>query len=64
VIPSGWHGFKATRIYRGITYQITVERKGPGNTLTMWTDGQLVSGCVLPLPTNGKKEVLVLVHLS
>ncbi len=64
VIPSGWHGFQATRIYRGVTYQITVERKGPGNTLAMWADGQPVSGRVLPLASNGKKEVRVLVHLS
>ena len=64
VIPAAWTGFKATRIFRGITYHITVERKGPGNALALWVNGQPAKSHVVPLPTDGKKEVQVLIHLS
>jgi cellobiose phosphorylase len=64
VIPSNWTGFKAKRIFRGTTYHITVERTGPGSTLALWADGQPVSGNLVPLPDDGRKEVQVLVHIS
>jgi cellobiose phosphorylase len=64
VIPSNWTGFKAKRIFRGATYYITVERTGPGSTLALWADGQPVSGNLVPLPDDGRKEVQVLVHIS
>jgi cellobiose phosphorylase len=64
VVPAGWQGFKATRIFRGVTYSITVERKSPGNALSMWADGKPVSGIVAPTPAAGKKEVQILVHLA
>ena len=31
VIPTDWPGFTATRIFRGVTYKIAIERKGDGN---------------------------------
>jgi cellobiose phosphorylase len=31
VIPERWTGFQATRRFRGVTYRIEVERRGPGN---------------------------------
>ena len=64
VVPTGWQGFKAKRIFRGVTYHITVERKGPGNIISMWADGKPVSGIVAPKPTGGKKEIQILVHLA
>ena len=30
VIPKSWPGFTATRIYRGVVYKISIERKGEG----------------------------------
>ena len=42
VIPESWPGFKATRIFRGVTYRIAVRRAGPGNSVVAaggWTAG-------------------------
>jgi cellobiose phosphorylase len=61
VIPAGWPGFAASRVFRGVTYQITVERQGPGNQVSLVVDGQPVSGEVVPLPPPGHRTA-VLVH--
>ena len=42
VIPESWPGFTATRIFRGVTYRITVRRAGPGNSVALRVDGQPV----------------------
>lgn len=52
-ISPDWTGFSATRSYRGATYHIQVERKGPGNTVTATVDGQALDGTVLPLAKPG-----------
>ena len=59
VIPSDWPGFEATRIFRGVTYCITVERAGEGNEVALTVDGQPVEGTVVPLPPSGQTEVVV-----
>ncbi len=59
VLPSGWQGFTATRRFRGVTYTITVERQGPGNSVTLTVDGQPVTGNVVPLPPAGVTGVQV-----
>ncbi|KPL79038.1 glycosyl transferase [Ornatilinea apprima] len=64
VIPAAWKGFKSTRLYRGVTYQIEVERKGPGNLTRLWVNGQAVEGNVVPLPETGVKDVQVKVELA
>jgi cellobiose phosphorylase len=64
VIPSTWPGFQARRIYRGVVYQISVERKGPGNRIELWVDGSPISGCVAPLPEDGRKTTQVDVIVS
>lgn len=64
VIPAAWKGFKSTRLYRGVTYQIEVERKGPGNSTRLWVNGQAVEGNVVPLPETGVKDVQVKVELA
>lgn len=64
VIPSDWPGFSITRVFRGVTYRIVVERAGKGNTVALSVDGQAVSGNVVPLPTDGRTEVAVHVILS
>jgi len=53
VLPEGWDGFKATRVYRGVTYEIDVQRRRPGKNLVVIVDGQPIEGTLLPLFTDG-----------
>jgi cellobiose phosphorylase len=64
VIPKSWPGFTATRIFRGVTYYITVERRGPGNTVSLIVDGRPVTGDIVPLPPPGQTEVAVQAQLG
>jgi cellobiose phosphorylase len=64
VIPAGWQGFHAQRIFRGVIYDITVERTGTGNTAQLSLDGEPVEGTILPLPKPGVKKVQVLVKIG
>jgi len=59
VMPTNWSGFKAQRVYRGVTYHISVERAGPGNSVSLMVGGRSVAGQVLPLPPAGQAEVEV-----
>jgi cellobiose phosphorylase len=59
VIPEDWTGFKARRIFRGVTYQIKVERAGSGNSNSLMVDGIPIEGDVVPFPPEGTKEVQV-----
>jgi cellobiose phosphorylase len=59
VIPKGWPGFSATRIFRGVRYQIDVKREGEGNRVSLSVDGKPVQGQVVPLPPTGTKDVRV-----
>jgi cellobiose phosphorylase len=59
VVPRSWTGFSATRLYRGVVYDVTVERAGEGNTVSLTVDGLPVAGDVLPLPAEGTKRVWV-----
>ena len=40
IIPEEWPGFSARRIFREVTYHITVERAGSGNTIALTVDGK------------------------
>lgn len=64
VIPVDWQGFEAKRIFRGVRYNIKVERHGSGNSAHITVDGQPIEGCVIPLPPKDTHEVNVLIHLS
>jgi cellobiose phosphorylase len=64
VIPQEWSGFSATRIFRGVTYHIIVERKGLGNNPTIFVNGRGLEGNIIPLPAVGTKSVNVQVLLS
>lgn len=64
VIPSGWDGFTATRVFRGVTYTITVTRAGAGNTVALAVDGMPVGGDIVPLPPPGTRAVAVAVTLG
>jgi cellobiose phosphorylase len=62
VIPTKWNNFKATRIFRGVTYQITVQRIGNGRMPSLEVDGQAIQGTIIQ-PQKDKKVVQVLVRL-
>jgi cellobiose phosphorylase len=64
VIPTDWPSFTATRVYRGVTYQIAVERAGAGNNVSLVVDGRPVAGDIVPLPPEGATEVRVEVTLA
>lgn len=64
VIPTAWPGFKATRVFRGVTYKIEVVRAGKGNAVALEVDGKKVDGNIVPLPAAGTKEVVVKATLS
>jgi cellobiose phosphorylase len=50
VMPSEWSGFEATRNFRGVRYEISVKREGPGNEVSLEVDGKPVEGTTIPLP--------------
>jgi cellobiose phosphorylase len=64
VIPDSWAGFRAQRVFRGVTYEIDVRRMGPGNEVALAVDGQPVAGNVVPLPAEGHEMVRVRVVLG
>ena len=53
VFPCDWKGFKATRHFRGATYEISVERQGSGNHISLEVDGKSIQGNIVPLATQG-----------
>ncbi|HNT56156.1 MAG TPA: glycosyl transferase, partial [Anaerolineaceae bacterium] len=59
VIPADWSGFTATRHYRGVRYEITVTRRGPGNAVLLEVDQRPVPGTLIPLPAPNVKVVKV-----
>jgi len=59
VIPRDWPGFTATRVFRGVVYQIAIERKGSGNHVALTVDGVPVQGSLVPFSTDGRREVSV-----
>ena len=58
-IPSQWNGYKAMRIFRGVTYSITVERSKTGERPGLKVDNNPVEGSLIPLPAKGSREVTV-----
>ena len=64
VIPSTWDGFDAVRNFRGVRYQIKVQRRGPGNRVRLEVDGKPVAGNIVPFPQEDVREVAVYVVLD
>ena len=73
VTPGSWAGFRATRRFRGTTYEIEVRRRGDGQPGTasaapgavqLVVDGRPIEGTIIPLPTPGTPLVRVEVRLS
>jgi len=54
VIPTDWPGLRARRVYRGVTYDISVERTSLGNSVSLVVDGRPVAGQVVPVPPAGQ----------
>jgi cellobiose phosphorylase len=54
VIPSGWTGFEVVRQFRGGSYEIIVRREGQGNNVSLFVNGQPISGNIIPLIAPGQ----------
>ncbi|GIF01058.1 GH36-type glycosyl hydrolase domain-containing protein [Paractinoplanes rishiriensis] len=56
VLPGSWEGFRATRAYRGATYEITVRKPAgsSGRVAYLIVDGERVDGTVVPPAAAGK----------
>jgi cellobiose phosphorylase len=59
IIPKDWPGYHARRIFRDVTYHITVERAGNGNSILLTVDGKPIEGDIVPLPEDNTKLVEV-----
>ncbi len=63
VIPRGWEGFTATRVFRGVTYHITVTRAGDGNNVSLIVNGEPIEGTTIAV-VDGATDVTVDVTIS
>ena len=64
VIPHSWPGFSARRTFRGVIYNIAIERKGDGNRIALSVDGVKIEGNLVHPPEAGRTEVSVTGILS
>jgi len=64
VIPDKWHGFKASRVFRGVRYAIEAKRVGKGHAVRLAVEGRAVKGSTVPFPPPGTTEVRVEVQLG
>ena len=59
VIPARWPGFTARRTFRGVVYEISIERQGFGNTIELVVDGEPIEGNIVSPPKDGRKQVSI-----
>jgi cellobiose phosphorylase len=64
VIPEEWTGFKVKRIWRDVTYEIEVIRRGAGNEVMLMVDGDPIPGNTVPIPQSGIPKVYVKVTVG
>jgi cellobiose phosphorylase len=64
VFPRSWSSFSVLRRFRGVNYQISVERKGEGNQVSLMVDGQPIPGNLVPLPADSRQLVNVRVTVN
>jgi cellobiose phosphorylase len=64
VLPSSWADVHVTRFYRGVEYDITMQRIGKGNDTHVEVDGKNLDSSVLPIPELGISKVHVLVKIG
>jgi cellobiose phosphorylase len=59
VLPSSWGGYRGCRVFRGVSYDLTVRREGAGTTPNLVVDGRPIDGTLVPLPPTGTTTVTV-----
>jgi len=59
VIPESWNGFSARRIFRGVTYEINVQRRGAGNAVALLVNGVEQEGSLVAVNAAPGSVVLV-----
>jgi len=64
VVPESWQGFKVERKFRGVTYVMDIERKGPGNAVQLMVEGKAIEGSLIPLTMIQSDRVMVQVNLG
>ncbi len=64
VLPSDWPGFDAIRVFRGVRYEIHVERLGPGNEVKLTADGLPIDGNIVPLLGENKETISIYATLG
>jgi len=64
IIPKNWSSFKATRTFRGVIYQISVERIGEGNKSIIYVNNKKIEGNLIPIPPSGNKEIYINVKIN
>ncbi len=64
IIPEAWDGFSVTRIFRGVQFNIKVQRKGAGNQCIVCVDGIRLQDTIIRMDEIKKSEVDVLVFLE
>jgi len=62
VLPARWDGYRASRRFRGVTYDIDVVRQGDGNSLSMWVDGKQIDGTLISKPREDRVKVKVVIE--
>jgi cellobiose phosphorylase len=58
-LPAAWGGFSASRRFRGIEYDITLTRRGPGNAVSLVVNGEVIPGDVIPLDAVDSSPVVI-----
>ena len=58
-LPETWNEMTVRREWRGVSYEISVKRRGKGNAVRLEVDGQVVTGNVIPPPVDGRRQVKV-----
>jgi cellobiose phosphorylase len=61
-IPKKWPGFTAIRHFRGVIYQITVERVGEGSSIQIWVDNEPLEGNIIPMFNKAQVYIKVLIR--
>ena len=58
-LPRKMKGYKASRLFRGTTYDITVERAGKDGEKGLWVDGEKQKDYLIPVSKKEEASVLV-----
>jgi cellobiose phosphorylase len=64
IIPSDWREFEAVRYFRDVRYEISVDRKGPGNKISLVVDGNPIPGTIIPLPERDVRTLKVIAYIG